>query len=425
MENTLLIISIILSALSLIAVIVLLVFRKKVGPNSEVLNLIEKENDKLKKELREMRTEQQNTNNQFFSMLIAQIRADNENIRNQLKLSGDNNSQVLKSLDERIFNMQQMTDNQLARVNRTVDEKLTGLSTNNAEQLKQIKETVDEKLNANLTARLNESFNIISERLEALYKGFGEMKELSSGVMDLRRVLTNVKTRGVLGEVQLGAILSEMLAPNQYLTNAQIKQNSAERVEYAIMLPGKNNDQILLPIDAKFPIEDYLRYADYADKNMQAEVAASLKALERRIRDEAKKINEKYIDPPTTTDFAIMYIPTEGLFSLIMQNAVLVEEIQNKYKVLITSPTTICALLNSLQMGFKTLYIEKRSSEIFNLLESFRTEFVNFTDLINKTQKKILEASDTLESASKKSTKIQKQLTQVTADIAEIPFDEE
>ena len=419
------IISIVLSALCLIAVVSLLVFRKKTGPNSEILNHIEKENDKLKKELREARTEQQNTNNQFFSMLIAQIRADNENIRNQLKLSGDNDAQILKSLDERIFNMQQLTDNQLARVTRTVDEKLTGLSTNNAEQLKQIKETVDEKLNANLTARLNESFNIISERLEALYKGFGEMKELSSGVMDLRRVLTNVKTRGVLGEVQLGAILSEMLAPNQYLTNAQIKQNSSERVEYAIMLPGKNNDQILLPIDAKFPIEDYLRYAEAADKNMQAEVAASLKALERRIKDEAKKINEKYIDPPTTTDFAIMYIPTEGLFSLIMQNAVLVEEIQNKFKVLITSPTTICALLNSLQMGFKTLYIEKRSSEIFNLLETFRTEFVNFTDLINKTQKKILEASDTLESASKKSTKIQKQLTQVTADIAELPFENE
>ena len=408
----------------LISVVSLLIFRKKISPNSELLNLIEKENDKLKKELKEARAEQNAVNSQFSNMMIAQIRTDNENLRTLLKTSKDNDALIFKSLDDRIFNMQQTTDNQLSRVTKIVDEKLSSMQNTNTEQLKQIKETVDEKLNANLTQRLNESFNLISERLEALYKGFGEMKELSNGVLDLRRVLSNVKTRGLLGEVQLGSLLSQMLAPNQYLTNAQIKQNSLERVEYAIVLPGKNNDSILLPIDAKFPIEDYIRLCDYSDKNMQKEMAEVSKSLESRIKLEAKKIYEKYVAPPTTTDFAIMYIPTEGMFSEIMRMSGLVEEIQNKYKVIICSPTTICALLSSLQMGFKTLYIEKRSSEIFNLLESFKTEFVNFTDLINKTQKKILEASDTLESASKRSNKIQKQLISVTSDINELTFDE-
>ncbi len=420
MEKILIIVNIILSVICLISVVSLLIFRKKISPNSELLNLIEKENDKLRKEIKDARVEQSNTNAQFSNMTIAQMRADNENLRALLKSSKDNDNQLLKSLDDRIFNMQQLTDAQLSRVTKIVDEKLSQMLNSNTEQLKQIKETVDEKLNANLTARLNESFNIISQRLEALYKGFGEMKELSSGVLDLRRVLSNVKTRGLLGEVQLGTLLNQMLAPNQYLTNAQIKHQSSERVEYAIVLPGKNNESILLPIDAKFPIEDYIRLCDFSDKNMQKEMLEASKAIERRIKDEAKKIFEKYVEPPITTDFAIMYIPIEGMFSEIMRMSGLVEEIQTKYKVIICSPTTICALLSSLQMGFKTLYIEKRSSEIFNLLESFKTEFINFTDLINKTQKKILEASDTLESASKRSNKIQKQLTMVTSDMKQI-----
>ncbi len=424
MEKVLIIISIVIGVLCLVSILALLFFRKKISPNSELFNLIERENEKLKKELREARAEQNAVNSQFSNMLLAQTRADNENLRALLKNSKETDAQILKSLDDRIFNMQQLTDSQLSRVTKTVDEKLSNMQNTNSEQLKQIKETVDEKLNANLTARLNESFNVISERLEALYKGFGEMKELSSGVLDLRRVLSNVKTRGILGEVQLGTLLDQMLAPNQYLTNTVIKPNSAERVEYAIILPGKNNENILLPIDAKFPIEDYIRLCDFSDKNMQKEMVDASKAIENRIKQEAKKIYEKYVEPPITTDFAIMYIPTEGLFSEIMRMSGLVEEIQNKYKVIICSPTTICALLSSLQMGFKTLYIERRSSEIFNLLESFKTEFVNFTDLINKTQKKILEASDTLESAGKKSAKIQKRLTQVTSDINELPFEE-
>ena len=273
---------------------------------------------------------------------------------------------------------------------------------------------VDEKLNATLSDRLNKSFALVSEQLQAVTKGLGEMQSLASGVGDLKKVLTNVKTRGTFGEVQLGSLLEQMLAPSQYSEQVMLSSSSTERVDYAINLPGKDDKNILLPIDAKFPIEDYLRLIDATEHASTDEILASQKQLIKRVKDEAKSISQKYIVLPKTTDFAIMYLATEGLYAEVIKQNGLFEQVQRDYKVTICGPTTLSALLNSLQMGFKTLAIEKRSSEIWTMLSTFKKEFSTYVELLTKTQKKLSEATDTIESATKKSEKIQKQLSKVS-----------
>ncbi len=300
----------------------------------------------------------------------------------------------------------------MEKIKEAVEKKLEGIQKDNTEKLEEMRKTVDEKLHATLEKRLGESFKLVSERLELVHKGLGEMQTLASGVGDLKKVLTNVKTRGIWGEVQLGNLLEQILTPEQYEKNSITKKGSKERVEFAIKMPGKN-ETLLLPIDAKFPQEDYQRLVEAYEQGNIALVEEAGKNLEARIKGEAKNIQEKYIDPPNTTDFGIMFLPYESLYAEVLRRPGLAELIQRNYRVTITGPTTLFALLNSLQMGFRTLAIEKRSSEVWVLLGAIKTEFNRFGTILEKTHKKLQEASNTIEDAAKKSRTIERKLKDV------------
>ncbi|MEG1499767.1 MAG: DNA recombination protein RmuC, partial [Clostridia bacterium] len=256
------------------------------------------------------------------------------------------------------------------------------------------------------------------------YRGLGEMQTLASGVGDLKKVLTNVKTRGVWGEISLGNLLEQIMTHEQFEKNVAIKKDSLERVDFAIKLPGKDEEEILLPIDAKFPMEDYQRLCEASENGNSADVELAIKSLEKRIKEEAKSIKEKYISLPKTTDFAMMYLATEGLYAEVARRAGLMEFLQENYKVVICGPTTLSAMLNSLQLGFKTLSIEKRSSEIWTLLGIFKNEFEKFTMLLSKTQKKLIEATNTIDMASKKTKTIARKLKNVSSLVESDPFEE-
>ncbi len=339
------------------------------------------------------------------------IKSYSESTIKSLDSISNNQFERLENVGRKIQELNLSLENKLEKNSNVLEMSLTNLKQNNEQKLEQMRQTVDEKLNESLEKRLNESFNLISERLEKVSAGLGEMRTLAGSVGDLKKVLTNVKTRGTFGEIQLGNLLEQMLAPNQYSPNVTIKDD--KRVDFAIILPGKDQSEVLLPIDAKFPIEDYIKILDAEAVSDIATIQAMQKALERRIKEEAKKINEKYIVVPKTTDFAIMYLPIEGLYGEVIKNTGLVEQLQRDYRIIVCGPTTLSALLNSLQMGFQTLAIEKRSSEIWSLLSTFKKEFVTFVDLLTKTQKKIDEASGTISDATKKTQKIQKQLNKV------------
>lgn len=267
-------------------------------------------------------------------------------------------------------------------------------------KLEKMRETVDEKLHKTLEERLGQSFKIVSERLEAVQKGLGEMQNLANGVGDLKKVLSNVKTRGVLGEIQLGNILEQIMAPEQYEANVKTKEGSNDHVEFAIKLPGKDDHgkEVYLPIDAKFPQEDYVRLQTAYDVGDVAGVDAANRALVQSIKKFAKDIRDKYIDPPNTTDFGIMFLPIEGLFAEVVRQPEVVALLQREYKIIVTGPTTLAAMLNSLQMGFKTLAIQRRSSEVWQILGAVKTEFGKFGGVLEKAQKKINEANKELDS---------------------------
>jgi DNA recombination protein RmuC len=275
--------------------------------------------------------------------------------------------------------------------------------------------TVDEKLQSTLEKRLGESFKQVSTQLESVYKGLGEMQTLAVGVGDLKKVLSNVKIRGTWGEVQLNSLLEQILTNDQYDKNVAVKSGSSDRVEFAIRLPGKDdeNKQCWLPIDSKFPLEDYQNLIKAQDAVDLIQIEVSSKALENRVKTEAKYIFDKYIDPPHTTDFAILYLPIEGLYAEITQKQALVDTLQRQYRVTIAGPNTIAALLNSLQMGFRTLVIEKRSSEVWSVLGTIKKEFGLFGDLLIKTKKKLQEATNTIDDASSKSKTITSKLNKV------------
>ena len=310
----------------------------------------------------------------------------------------------------------EMSRNQLTQwgsFENRVDRQLERLRESNSRKLDEMRITVGDKLDATLDKRLGDSFRMVSERLEQVYKGLGEMQTLAEGVGDLKKVFSNVKTRGTWGEVQLGALLEQTLAPNQYEVNARIKSN-AERVEYAIRMPGLDRESpVLLPIDAKFPLEDYRRLQEAYEAGDTTCVEDSLHALEITLRTQAKRIHEKYVDPPKTTDFAILYLPTEGLYAEALRRPETVERIQREHRVLLTGPTTLMALLNCLQMGFRTVAIEKRSAEVWTVLSKVKTEFGHFADLLDQTQKRLQTASKSIDDASRKTRTIQRQLAHV------------
>lgn len=296
------------------------------------------------------------------------------------------------------------------RLGEQLNKKLDKLTESTAANLEQIRVTVDEKLQSTLERRLGESFQQVSLRLEQVHRGLGEMQTLAGGVGDLKRILSNVKNRGIWGEMQLGILLRDLLAPEQFAENVAVKQGSAERVEFALKLPGSKDDTVWLPIDAKFPQEDFQRLLEAREQADTAAADAALKQLERRLKSEAKDIQSKYLCPPQTTDFAIMYLPIEGLFAEAVNLPGLLDELQRTYRVCVAGPTTLAALLNSLQMGFKTLAIEKRTGEVWRTIAAVKQDFVTFSLLLDKTKKKLQEASGHIDAAARRSRVINKRL---------------
>lgn len=304
----------------------------------------------------------------------------------------------------------------------SLEKKIADMQSGNEKKLEEMRATVDEKLQKTLETRLGESFKLVSERLEAVHKGLGDMQQLASGVGDLKRVLTNVKTRGVLGEYQLENMLEQLLTPDQYAKNVKTKTGSNALVEFAVKLPGKgDNDKVVwLPVDAKFPKEDFELLMDAYDNAVPELVEEHRKNFIRGIKKNAADIYLKYIDPPNTTDFAILFLPFESLYAEVLRTPGLFESIQRENRVIITGPTTLSALLNSLQMGFRTLAIEKRSSEVWQLLGAVKTEFGNFGSILEKTQKKLQEASNVIDEAGRRSRSIERKLR----DVQELPPDQ-
>jgi DNA recombination protein RmuC len=305
-------------------------------------------------------------------------------------------------------------DLKLERMRETLFGTLSDIRKDTGLKLDEMRKTVDENLHTTLNKRLGESFSLVNERLEQVYKGLGEMRSLAVGVGDLKKVLTNVKTRGIWGEVQLGALLAEMLSDRQYVANAAVRPDTQERVEYAIRLPGRDTDApVLLPIDAKFPVESYERLVLALETGEREPAENARAAFLSALRKEAARISSKYIAPPYTTDFAVMFLPIEGLYAEALRLPGLAGDMQRDYRVVIAGPTTFSALINSLQMGFRTMAIEQRSAEVWQLLGSVKNEFADFVQLLDKTRQRLKQAADSIDSAARKSSSIQRRLRTV------------
>ena len=307
-------------------------------------------------------------------------------------------------------------DERFERLKLSVESRLTAIQADTSAKLEEMRRTVDEKLHATLEQRLGQSFQLVSERLEQVHRGLGEMQTLAAGVGDLKRVLTNVKIRGTWGEVQLSALLEQLLTADQFSANVATRPDSNERVDFAIRLPGKDDGTVVwLPIDAKFPIEDYQRLLDAQDRSDPAAVEEAAKAIEIRLKNEAKSIREKYISPPHTTDFAMLYLPIEGLYAEALRRPGLAETLQRDHRVSLAGPTTLAALLNSLQMGFRTLAIEQRSAEVWAVLGAVKTEFGKFGEALAHTKKKLEEASNSISKAETRTRQLSRRLREVEA----------
>lgn len=303
--------------------------------------------------------------------------------------------EMATGLDDRFAAFQKQNEEKLSEMRQTLEKKVGDMQQSNEKKLDEMRQTVDEKLQKTLEERLNQSFKLVSDRLEQVYKSLGEMQKVGEGVNDLRKVLSNVKTRGIFGEVQLGAILEEILSPEQYEKDIATKKNSSDRVEYAVKLPGADEGSVYLPVDAKFPLDAYQKLQEAYENGSKEELALARKELRARIKGFAKDISSKYIDVPHTTEFAIMFLPLESLYAEVVREG-LVEELQ-KEKINIAGPTTMAALLNSLQMGFKTLAIQKSSGQVWKVLGEVKTEFANFEGILDNTQKKMQQASQELD----------------------------
>lgn len=340
----------------------------------------------------------------FTNTIRAQMSDMTNMQKNQFEIFSNQLSVLVQTLEQR-----------LDRINVTVENRLKMLQDDTNKKLEDMRAIVDNKLHETLEKRLGESFKLVSERLEQVHKGLGEMQNLASSVGDLKNILSNVKTRGIWGEIQLENLLSQILSPDQYAKNVQTKKGSNERVEFAIKLPGKNdeNSVVWLPIDAKFPQEDYQRLLNFYDKCDEKGIEEAKKQLEKSIKKCAGDIRDKYINPPDTTDFGILFLPVEGLYAEVLRLPDLVEVLQRDFKIVIAGPTTLAAFLNSLQMGFKTLAIEKRSSEVWKLLGAVKTDFSKFGSLLEDASNKLLKAHESIDTAVKKTRSIEKKLKEV------------
>jgi DNA recombination protein RmuC len=388
-------ISLLLIAVSTV-LLVLLFFRKNktnAQEQRDILHeLLQKEflfnREELSKRLKENRDELTQSLERLNETLVKKAKDDREELRATLKEfeeSFSKNVEAFNRLQKEKFEQMKLRQDEMIKTTEI--------------RLERMRETVDEKLHKTLEERLGKSFEMVTKQLLVVQKGLGEMQHIASGVGDLKKVLTNVKTRGFLGEIQLGNILEEIMAPDQYAANVKTKKGSDALVEYAIKLPGKNtaDGAVYLPIDAKFPQEDYVRLQSAYDAGDQVAIEASLKSLLQTVKKFARDIAQKYIDPPHTTDFGIMFLPIEGLFAEVVRQPDMIAFLQREYKIVVTGPTTMAAMLNSLQMGFKTLAIQKRSSEVWNVLAAVKKEFNTFGSVLEKAQKKINEANSEIE----------------------------
>jgi len=379
-----------------ILLLILLFFKKSsatLSPFEDLLNnKLQKEfllnREELSKNSKENRNELMQSLERLNETLTKKAKDDREELRTTLKdfeASFSKNVEAFNTLQKEKFDQMKVKQEEMIKTTEL--------------RLERMRETVDEKLHKTLEERLGKSFEMVTKQLLVVQKGLGEMQTIASGVGDLKKVLTNVKTRGVLGEIQLGNILEEIMAPEQYASNVKTKKGSDALVEYAVKLPGKTPDEkpVYLPIDAKFPQEDYIRLQSAYEAGDTAAVEVSLKALVQSVKKFAKEIADKYIDPPNTTDFGIMFLPVEGLFAEVVRQPDTIAFLQREYKIVVTGPTTLAAMLNSLQMGFKTLAIQKRSSEVWKVLASVKKEFSTFGGVLEKAQKKINEANNEIE----------------------------
>ena len=358
-----------------------------------------------------------------------------EVLQNSIEMMAKNSDQIVeasKNLNDRMIrvetivgtitkgvhdgfrdNRQEIATN-LQTIQKTMDTRVRDLQNDNAKKLEEMRLTVDEKLQASVEKRFNESFKTISEQLTSVYKGLGEMKNLATGVGDLKKVMEGVKTRGIYGEVQLSSIISDILSPNQYCENISTKPGSADRVEFAVKMPGRDeNHETFLPIDSKFPVENYSRLIAAYDLGNKADILTYQKALATDVKEQAKKIFTKYIEPPYTTDFGMMFVPTESLYAEILRIPGLSDEIRQKYNISITSPSTLPVTLSGLLMGFRTVAIEKRSSEVWQVLGAVKTQFSKFGDLLEATKKKLQESANKIDAAATTSRQIERRLKEV------------
>ena len=378
----------------------------------------------------------------LFLMLKNRSNKKQEVLQNSIEMMAKNTDQIVeasKNLNDRMVrveaivgtitkgvhdgfrdNRQEIATN-LQTIQKTMDTRVRDLQNDNAKKLEEMRLTVDEKLQASVEKRFNESFKTISEQLTSVYKGLGEMKNLATGVGDLKKVMEGVKTRGIYGEVQLSSIISDILSPNQYCENISTKPGSADRVEFAVKMPGRDeNHETFLPIDSKFPVENYSRLIAAYDLGNKADILTYQKALATDVKEQAKKIFTKYIEPPYTTDFGMMFVPTESLYAEILRIPGLSDEIRQKYNISITSPSTLPVTLSGLLMGFRTVAIEKRSSEVWQVLGAVKTQFSKFGDLLEATKKKLQESANKIDAAATTSRQIERRLK----DVESLPVSE-
>lgn len=386
----------------------------------------------IRDELRAGREESARGSRELREELSNGLKSANAMLSTTLSNMGNRQQAQLEGLAKQLQELTDSNHSSLDRIRMTFDSRVKELQESNEKKLEDMRKTVDEKLHGTLEKRLGESFKLVSERLEAVQRGLGEMQTLATGVGDLKRVLTNVKARGTWAEVQLGAILEQILMPGQYDKNVRIKEGAAESVEYAIRLPGHEPQAcVWLPIDSKFPQEDYLRLQDAAEKGDAEGVQKASDALGRALKVAAQEMHNKYLNPPNTTDFAIMFLATEGLHAEALRQPALVEELQQRYRVVVAGPTTLAAILSSLQMGFRTLAIEQRASEVWKVLAAVKTEFGRFGDVLGKVKRHLDTASDTIEQTGVRTRAMERKLRSVeqlpeeeAARILELPSGE-
>jgi len=370
----------------------------------------------VRDELRMSREEARSAGRELREEVSGSLKSTNEVLAKTLEGMGKLQQAQLEGMTKQLRELTESNQGALDRIRFTFDSRVKELQEGNEKKLDEMRQTVDEKLHDTLEKRLGESFKLVSDRLEAVHKGLGEMQHLATGVGDLKRVLTNVKVRGTWAEVQLGAILEQILTPDQFERNVRVKSDSLESVEFAVRLPGPKDAPgacVWLPIDSKFPQEDYLRLQEAAERADAGAIQAATDSLVRTVRSAAKDIYDKYISPPNTTDFAIMFLATEGLYAEVLRQPAFIEDLQHRYRVVVAGPTTLAAILSSLRMGFQTLAIEQRAVEVWRVLGAIKTEFGKFGDVLDKVKRQLNTASRTIEETGVRSRAIEKKLRSV------------